>query len=234
MNHCCPIKKSSTFPCGKQTQNPTIMHTNKHTHTSTHRLHMHTHTWTRTDMDAACTCTNMTRPMIQSRRFPLPHLFVIHTGLTKHASEYPCQYRKTHRHGCRMHMCHITPSHTCSHTLPPPLPWTHTSSHPRSLSHPSDVSWSKMPAGSTLIALPPSWRSLGTRRGGSQPSHSPPAHARCVHQHAHACSPCTCAMHMHVCSVALSLSAYARTVHACVHVHAPPVMHTTYKCDTCT
>jgi hypothetical protein len=134
----------------------------------------------------------------------------------------------TYRHGCRKHMGHITPSHTCSHTLPPPLPWPHTPSHPRSLTHPSDVSWSKMPAGSTLIALLSRLRYLGTRRGGSQPSHSPPAHARCVHQHAHACAPCTCAMHMHVCNVALSLSLDMRapctrvcTVHACAHVHAP-------------
>ena len=114
--------------------------------------------------------------------------------------------RVTHTHACRMHMQQITPSHTRTHTLPPLLPWPHTPSHPRSLTHVSDVSWSKMPAGSTLIALPSSQSSLGTRRGGSQPSHSPPAHARCVHQHAHACAPCTCAMHMHECTVAVSLS----------------------------
>ena len=111
----------------------------------------------------------------------------------------------TYRHRGRILMAQNTPSHTCSHTLPPLLTWPHTSSHPRSLTHRSDVSWSKMPAGSTLIALPYRSRRLGTRRGGSQPSHTPPAHARCVHQHAHACGPCTCAMHMHVCSVALSL-----------------------------
>jgi hypothetical protein len=108
-------------------------------------------------------------------------------------------------HGGRMHMGHITPSHTRSHTRPPLLPPTHTRTHPRSLTHPSDVSRSKMPAGSTLIALLDRSRRLGTRRGGSQPSHTPPAHARCVHQHAYACAPCTCAMHMHVCTVALSL-----------------------------
>ena len=127
---------------------------------------------------------------------------------------------RTGMHAAYIHMRKITPSHTRSHTLPPLLPWPHTPSHPRSLTHPSDVSWSKMPGGSTLIALPPSSRPLGTRRGGSQPSHTPPAHARCVHQHAHACAPCTCAMHMHVCNVALSLSlsGYARTVHACAHV----------------
>ena len=119
-----------------------------------------------------------------------------------------------------IHMGKITPSHTCSHTLPSLLPRPHTPSPPPSLTHPSDLSWSKMPAGSTLIALPYRWRSLGTRRGGSQPSHTPPAHARCVHQHAHACAPCTCAVHMHVCTVALSLSlsGYARTVHACAHL----------------
>ncbi len=116
-------------------------------------------------------------------------------------------------------------SHTCSHTLPPQysplLPWPHTPPHPRSLTHPSDVSWSKMPAGSTLIALKDSSTPLGTRRDGSQPSNSPPAHARRVHQRARACAPCTCAMHMHVCTVALSLSAHVRTVHACAHVHVP-------------
>ncbi len=133
--------------------------------------------------------------------------------------------RVTHTHACRMHMKQITPSHTRSDTLPPLLPWPHTRTHPRSLTHPSDVSRSKMPAGSTLIVLLNRLRRLGTRRGGSQPSHSPPPHARCVHQNAHAwgkhanaCAPCACAMHMHVCTVALSLSACARTVHA--HAHA--------------
>ena len=123
-------------------------------------------------------------------------------------------------HAAYIHMRKITPSHTRSHTLPPLLPWPHTPSHPRSLTHTSDVSWSKMPGGSTLMALSDSSRVLGTRRGGSQPSHTPPAHARCVHQHAHACAPCTCAVHMHVCTVALSLSlsGYARTVHACAHL----------------
>ena len=127
---------------------------------------------------------------------------------------------RTGMHAAYIHMRKITPSHTRSHTLPPLLPWPHTPSHPRSLTHRSDVSRSKMPAGSTLIALPDRMSSLGTRRGGSQPSHTPPAHARCVHQHAHACAPCTCAMHMHVCTVALSLSlsGYARTVHACAHL----------------
>ena len=127
---------------------------------------------------------------------------------------------RTGMHAAYIHMRKITPSHTRSHTLPPLLPWPHTPSHPRSLTHRSDVSWSKMPGGSTLIALPPRKRFLGTRRGGSQPSHTPPAHARCVHQHAHACAPCTCAVHMHVCTVALSLSlsGYARTVHACAHL----------------
>ena len=84
--------------------------------------------------------------------------------------------------------------------------YKYTPSHPRSLTHPSDLSWSKMPAGSTLIALLDRLRPRGTRRGGSQPSHSPPAHARCVHQHAHACAPCPCAMHVHVCTLPLSLS----------------------------
>ena len=140
---------------------------------------------------------------------------------------------RTGMHAAYIHMRKITPSHTRSHTLPPLLPWPHTPSHPRSLTHPSDVSWSKMPAGSTLIALPYRSRALGTRRGGSQPSHTPPAHARCVHQHAHACAPCTCAVHMHVCTVALSLSlsGYARTVHACAHVHVPLVMNTISQCD---
>jgi hypothetical protein len=99
---------------------------------------------------------------------------------------------RTHMDAAYIHMKQITTSHTCSHTLPPLLPWPNTPSHPRSLTHVSDVSWSKMPAGSTLIALSYRLRYLGTTRGGSHP----PAHARCVHQQAHACAPCTCAMHM--------------------------------------
>ena len=150
--------------------------------------------------------------------------------MIKYACEYPCQYR--HAHTCMPHTYgrsvtprSITPSHTCSHTLPPLLPWPHTPSHPRSLTHPSDVSWSKMPAGSTLIALFCRRRTLGTRRGGSQPSHTPPAHARCVGQHAHACAPCTCAVHMHVRTVALSLSfslwicAHRACLCALMHTH---------------
>jgi hypothetical protein len=130
---------------------------------------------------------------------------------------------RTGMHAAYIHMRKITPSHTRSHELPPVLPWPHTPSHPRSLTHPSDVSWSKMPGGSTLIALPPRTSSLGTRRGGSQPSHTPPAHARCVHQHAHACAPCTCAVHMHVCTVALSRSLDMRApcmlVRTCTHTY---------------
>ena len=71
-----------------------------------------------------------------------------------------------------------TPRHTCSHTLSPLLPWPNTPSHPRSLTHTSDVSGSNTPAGRPLISLLFSQRYLGTRRGGSQPSHSPPAHAQ--------------------------------------------------------
>ena len=127
--------------------------------------------------------------------------------MIKYASEYPCQYR--HAQIC---MPHTHPrNHTKPHMLPHTaslLPGPHTPSHPRSLTHVSDGSWSKMPAGSLAIALAPSLSDLGTTRGGSQPSHSPAAHARCIHQHAHACAPCTCVMHMHVCTVAHSLSAH--------------------------
>ena len=123
---------------------------------------------------------------------------------------------RTGMHAAYIHMRKITPSHTRSDTLPPLLPWPHRPSHLRSLTHPSDVSRSKMPGGSTLIALLDRVRYLGTRRGGSQPSHTPPAHARCVHQHAHACAPCTCAMPMHVCTVALSLSLWRCAHRACL------------------
>ena len=148
----------------------------------------------------------------------------------------------THSTRARKHMDTAHIGHTCSHTLPPLLPWPHTPSHPRSLTHESDVSSSKMPAGSTLIALPNRKRPLGTRRRRSQhshtaPAHAPtlsastpplapytlppllphslkrrepvkdarrqhadrvdrPAHARCMHQRAHACAPCTCPMHV--------------------------------------
>ena len=50
---------------------------------------------------------------------------------------------------------------------------------------------------------------------------------------------CMCPMHMphahaRVHRAFLSLSAYARTVHACAHVHVPLVMNTICQCDTCT
>ena len=124
---------------------------------------------------------------------------MIDTCMIKYASEYPYQYRHVQTWMGHTHGPYHTNPCSCSHTLPPLLPWPHTPSHPRSLTHCSDVSRSKMPAGSTLIALSCRPRRLGTRRGGSQPSHTPPAHARYVHQHAHACAPSTCAMHMHVC-----------------------------------
>jgi hypothetical protein len=149
----------------------------------------------------------------------------------KSVNYYSRTQAHTHTHTHTQTHTH-THTHTHTYTLPPLLPWPHTPSHPRSVTHLSDVSWSKMPAGSTLIALPSRTSCLGTRRGGSQPSHSPPAHARCVHQHAHACAPCTCAMHMHVCTESLSLSGYARTVPACAHVHVPLVMNTISQCDT--
>ena len=129
---------------------------------------------------------------------------------------------RTGMHAAYIHMRKITPSHTRSHTLPPLLPWPHTPSHPRSLTHWSDVSWSKMPGGSTLIALPYRWRYLGTRRGGSQPSHTlqqhMPAVAISMHMHVpHAHAPCTCTCAAWL-SLSLSLSGYARTVHACAHL----------------
>jgi hypothetical protein len=50
-------------------------------------------------------------------------------------------------------------------------------------------------------------------------------------------SACTCVCPMHMrhahCRVhraSLSLSGYARTVHACAHVHVPLVMNTIYQC----
>ena len=54
-------------------------------------------------------------------------------------------------------------------------------------------------------------------------------------------SACTsmCPMHMRhaharVHRGSLSLSGYARTVHACAHVHVPLVMNTIHLCDVCT
>ena len=142
---------------------------------------------------------------------------MIDTRVIKYAPEYLYQCRHVHTWRPRTREPDHTKPHMLQHTASP-LPWPHTPSHPRSLTHPSDVSWSKMPAGSTLIALPPSKRPLGTRRGGSQPSHTPPAHARCVNQHAHACAPCTCAMHMHVCTVCVCLCGRVGSVCVCVCV----------------
>ena len=79
----------------------------------------------------------------------------------------------------------ITPSHIRSDTLPPllPCPWPHTPSHPRSLTHQSDVSRSKMPGGSTLIELLDRSRLLGRDEEAVSPHTL--HHARCVHHHAH-------------------------------------------------
>ena len=138
--------------------------------------------------------------------------------------------RGTCTNGGHIRMGHITPSHTRSHTLPPLPQGPHTPSHSRPLTHVSDVSRSKMPAGSTLIALPFRWRNLSTRRGGSQPSHTPPAHARCVHQHAHSCM---CPMHMHHAharvhrgSFSLCICAHCACVSACACVCASACIST--------
>jgi hypothetical protein len=222
---------------------PPHTHMHEHTHKHTHKYintyiqahdPAHKQTNTHAHTNSTHTRTVLCKPLRPSLLSRSRSQVCAHTRC-RYA--YTCPYQSNakihrHRHVLGIHMGQITPSHSCSHSLPPLLPWPHTPSHPRSLTHPSDVSWSKMPAGSTLIAVPDRTRSLGTRRGGSQPSHTPPAHARCVHQHAHAFAPCTapCA----VCSVALSLSGYARTEHACAHVHVPLVMNTIYQCDTCT
>ncbi len=59
-------------------------------------------------------------------------------------------------------------------------------------------------------------------------------HVTSVRTHLNPIYVCTFAMHMHMCTVPLSLSAYARTVQACAHVHVPLVMQTISQCDTCT
>ena len=143
--------------------------------------------------------------------------------MIKHASECPCQYRHLETWRPHTHGTNDTKPRMLPHTASPPFSanrqpsLTHIDTPP-SLTHPSCVSWSKRPAGRTLIALVLRSRDLGTRRGGSQPSHSPPAHARCVHQHAHACAPCTCAMHMHVCTVCVCLCGRVGSVCVCVCV----------------
>jgi hypothetical protein len=168
------------------------------THSCPHKLHMHTHS-----------------PLQASASLALFTLQVtcVCTYKIQVCNYMPISISLTHRH-VQTWMPHTdgsyhTKPHMLPHTLPPLFPWPHTPSHPRSLT-PRSGSGSKMPAGSALIGLLFRRRYLGTRRGGSQPSHTPPAHARCVHQHAHACAPCTCAMHMHVCTVALSLSLHMR------------------------
>ena len=104
--------------------------------------------------------------------------------------------------------CHTKPHMLLPPSLPPHLPWPHTPSHPHSLTHTSDVSRSKMPAGSTLIALT---------------AQHMPAVCISVHMHVpHARAPCTC-----TCApcLSLSLSAYARTMLACAHVHVPSLLY---------
>ena len=116
--------------------------------------------------------------------------------------------RDTHTHACRIHIREITQSHTCSHTLPPLLPWPHTPSHPRSLTHVRDVSWSKMPAGSSPIALPPSWSDLAREEAVSPHTlhQHTPAVSISMHMHVpHAHAPCTCR-----CAPWLSLSLHMR------------------------
>ena len=153
--------------------------------------------------------------------------------MIKHASECPCQYRHLETWRPHTHGTNDTKPRMLPHTASPPFSanrqpsLTHIDTPP-SLPHSQKrrefVKYARR-QDADRVAVQSEIPGHETR-GGSQPSHSPPAHARCVHQHAHACAPCTCAMHMHVCTVALSLSGYARTVHACVHVHVPLVMNT--------
>ena len=118
--------------------------------------------------------------------------------------------RDTHTHACRIHIREITQSHTCSHTLPPLLPWPHTPSLPHSPKRRELVKDARRQFADRIAAQ---LERPGTRRGGSQPSHTPLAHARFVHQHGHACAPCPRAMHMHVC---LSLSLWICAHRACL------------------
>jgi len=99
---------------------------------------------------------------------------------------------------------HCLPSIQCQQTT-----LSHTHRHPTLAPSLTEAPWARQMLSSSH---------LGTRRGGSQPSHSPPAHARCVHQHAHACAPCTCAMHMHVCTVCVCLCGRVGSVCVCVCV----------------
>ena len=116
-----------------------------HAHKQTH-THRHAHT------NNTCTRKVFCKPLRPSLLSRSKSHVCAHT---RYRYAYPCSHQSlshihTHTHACRIHMGQITPSHTCSHTLP----WPHTPSNPRSRTHPSDVSRSKMPGGSTLIAFP--------------------------------------------------------------------------------
>jgi hypothetical protein len=119
-----------------------------------------------------------------------------------------------------------TKPHTLPHTAsPPPMaPYTLPPSHPHSPNRRELVKDARRQHADRVVGqteVP----GHDTRRQSAL-SHSTstcplcPSVCTCMCPHAHA--PCTC-----TCAPCHSLFWYARTVHACAHVHAPLVMDTT-------
>jgi hypothetical protein len=168
---------------------------------------------------------------------------VIHTCLTKHASEHPCQYRHVqtwmpqahgpYQYHSKPHMLPHTPS-------PPPMaPYTLPPSLPHSPKRRELVKDARRQHADRVVGQVED-PGHDTRRQSAL-THSTstcplcPSACTCNVPHAHA--PCTCPVHMphahaHAYRGSLSLSGYAHTVHACAHVHVPLVINIASFCSS--
>ncbi len=197
-------KHAHTNTC-MHTNKTTIMHTNKHTHTCTQTAHAH----------AQCFAS-----LCVPRSFHAPgHMCVHiqHTGEHGHAHiNLTISHTSTHTNKDGKHSCAIqyhNKKRMLPHTPSPPptAPYTLPPSLPHSLERRELVKDARRQHADRVAVQ---GERPGHETGGSQPSHTPPAHARCVHQHAHACAPCTCPMRIHVCNVAVCVCACV-----CVFIH---------------
>jgi len=133
----------------------------------------------------------------------------------------------THAHTCMPHT--HGPDHTKPHMLPhtPMAPYTLQPSLPHSLKRRELVKDARRQHADRVVEQVEA-PGHETRRQSAL-THSTSTCPLCPS----ACT-CLCPMHMrhaHARVHRTSLAVYARTVHACAHVHVPLVMNTIYQCD---
>jgi hypothetical protein len=138
-------------------------------------------------------------------------------------------YTRTHMHAAYTSALSHQATHAPTHSLPSSLPWPHTPSLPHSPKRREPVKDARRKH-ADRVAVQVEVPGHETRRQSAL-THTTSTCPLCPL----ACT-CMCPMHMRhaharVHHGSLSLSAYARTVLACAHVHVPLVMNTISQCD---